>query len=73
MTIVLGSTHVVEQLSFSMFTSTLTLILGSFFTFWGPNWLFLGLGKGLISILGSTYVFEQLSFSMFFFNSDLSF
>ena len=45
---VLGSTHVVEQLSFSMFLSILTfdfdLILGSFLTFWGPNGLFLGLG-----------------------------
>ena len=35
---VLGSTHVVEQLSFSMFPSTLAfdfdLMLGSFLTFW---------------------------------------
>ena len=46
---VLGSTHVVEQLSFPMFLSILTfdfdLILVSFFTFWGPNWLFLGLSR----------------------------
>ena len=46
---VLGSTHVVEQLSFSMLPSILTfdleLILGSFLTFWGPNGLFLGLGR----------------------------
>ena len=46
---VLGSTHVVEQLSFSMFPSILTfvfdLILGSFLSFWGPNGLFLGLGR----------------------------
>ena len=45
---VLGSTHVVEQLSFSMLPSILTfdfdLILGSFLTFWGPNGLFLGSG-----------------------------
>ena len=45
---VLGSTHVVEQLLFSMLPWILTfdfdLILGSFFTFWGPNRLFLGLG-----------------------------
>ena len=45
---VLGSTHVVEQLSFCMFSSILIfdfyLILGSFLTFWGPNGLFLGLG-----------------------------
>ena len=48
-TTVFGSTHVVEQLSFSVFLSILTsdfdLILGSFFTFWGPNGLFLGLGR----------------------------
>ena len=66
---VFGSTHVVEQLSFSMLHSILTfyfdLILGSFFTFWGPNELFLGLGKGSNTVLGSTHVFEQLSFSMF--------
>ena len=45
---VLGSTHAVEQLSFSMFSSILIfdfyLILGSFFTFLGPNGLFLGFG-----------------------------
>jgi len=65
----LGSTYVVEQLSFSLFFSILTfyfdLILGSFFTFWGPNELFLGLGKGSNTVLGSTHVVEQLSFSMF--------
>ena len=47
-TTVLGSAHVVEQLSFSMFPSILRfdfdLILGSFFTFLGPNWLLLGIG-----------------------------
>ena len=47
---VLGSTHVVEQLSFSMFPSILTfdfdLILGSFLTFGGPHGLFLGFGVG---------------------------
>ena len=45
---VLRTTHVVEQLSFSMFPSSLTfdfdLILGSFFTFCGCNGLSLGLG-----------------------------
>ena len=45
---ILESTHVVEQLSFSMLPSVLTfdfdLILGAFFTFWGPNGLILGLG-----------------------------
>ena len=44
----LWSTHVVEQLSFSMLPSILTfdfdLILGSFLTFCGPNGLFLGFG-----------------------------
>ena len=64
----LGSTHVVEQLSFSLFLSILTFdfdsILGSFLTFWGPNGLFLGLGKGPNTVLGSTHVVEQLYFSM---------
>ena len=45
---VLGSTHVVEQLSFYMFLSILIfdfyLISGSFLTFWGPNGPFLGSG-----------------------------
>jgi len=43
----LGFSHVVEQLSFSMFLSILTfdidLILGLILTFGGPNGLFLGL------------------------------
>ena len=38
--------------------------MGSFFTFWGPNGLFLGLWKGSKTVLGSTHVVEQLSFSM---------
>ena len=66
---VLGSTYVVEQLSFSMFPSILTfdfdLILGSFFTLLGPNVLFLGSGIGSKDFLGSTHVDKQLSFSMF--------
>ena len=45
---VLGSTHVAEQLLFSMFPSILTfdfaLNLGSFLTFWGSNGLFWGQG-----------------------------
>ena len=40
------------------------LILGSFFTFWGPNGLFLGSGKGSITVLGCTHVDEQLLFSI---------
>ena len=59
----LGSTPMVEQLSFSIIPSILTfrfdLILGSFLTFWGPN----------------GYVVEQLLVSMFSsivtFDSDL--
>ena len=66
---VLGSTHVVEQLSFSMFFSILTfdldLIWRPFSTFWGPNGLILGLGWASKTIFGSTYIVEQLSFSMF--------
>ena len=62
------STHVLEQLSFSMLPSILTFdfdsILALFLTFGVPNCLFLGSGKGSKSILGSTHVVEQLSFSM---------
>ena len=65
---VLGSTHVVKHLSFSLFLSILTFdfdsYFGSFLTFWGPNGLFLGLGKGPKTVLGSTHVVKQLSFSM---------
>ena len=65
----MGSTHVVEQLSFSLFLSILTFdfdsILGSFLTFLGPTGLFLGSGFGLKTVLGSTHVVEKLSFSMF--------
>ena len=65
----MGSTHVVEQLSFSMFPSILTfdvdLIWGPVLFFGGPNELLLWLGFGLTTFLGSTYLFEQVSFSMF--------
>ena len=65
---VFGSTHVDEQLSFSLFLSILTftfdLILGSFFTFQGPYELFLGSGWFLKTVLGSTHVVQQLSFSI---------
>ena len=67
--IVLRSTHVVEQLSFTMLPSILTLdfdlILRSFFTFWGPNGLLLRLESGSKTVLRSTHVVEQLSFSLF--------
>ena len=56
----LGSTHVVEQLSFSMFPSILTfdfdLILVSFFNFWGPNGPFLGLEKGSKTVIESPHI-----------------
>ena len=65
----MGSTYVVEQLSFSMSPSIRTfdfdIILGSFLAFLGPNGLLLGLGKGSKTILGSTHVVVQLSFCMF--------
>ena len=61
---VLGYTHVVEQLLFSMFpsllTSDLTLFFGLFLTICVPNGIFLGSGYGLKTDLGSTYVVEQL-------------
>ena len=68
MTTVLGTTYVVEKLSSSLFFSILTfyfdLILGSYFTFWGPNRLFLGLGKDSYTVWGCTHVVEQLSSSL---------
>ena len=73
----MGSTHVVEQLSFSLFLSILTFdfdsILGSFLTFWGPNGLLLGLGKGPNTVLGTTHVVEQLSFYLFLSNLKFDF
>ena len=53
---VLGSTHVVEQLSFSMVLSILTidfdLIFESFLTFGGPNGQFWGVGIGFDKCFG---------------------
>ena len=47
--IVFGSTHIAEQLLFSIVPLILTfdcdLIFGTFFTFLGPNRLFLGSGR----------------------------
>ena len=64
----LGSTYVVEQLSFSLFLSILTfdfdLILGLLLTFWGPNKLFLGSRKDSKTDFGSIHVVEQLLFSI---------
>ena len=66
--IVLGSTHIMQQLLFSLFPSILMfdfdLILGLFLTFLGPNGLFLGAMWGSKTVLGSTHVVEQLSFFM---------
>ena len=62
--IVLGSTHIVEQLLSSVCPSILTfdfdLILGLILTFWGPKRLLLGSN----TVLRSTHVLEQLSFSV---------
>ena len=66
--IVLGSTHIVQQLLFSLFPPILMfhfdLILGLLLTFLGANGLFFGLMWGSKTILGSTHVVEQLSFTM---------
>ena len=48
----------------SILTFDFDLILGSFFTFGGPNGLFLGLKKSSKTVLGSTHVAEQYSFCM---------
>ena len=54
------STHVVEQLLFSIVLSILTfdfdMIFGSFLTFWGPNRQFLGSGYGSRIVLGSPHI-----------------
>ena len=64
----MGSTHVVEQTSFSMIPSILTfefdLISWSFFTFWDSNRLFFGPGLGSKTVFGSTHVAEHLLFSI---------
>ena len=65
---VLGSTHVVEQLSFCMFLSFLIfdfyLILGPSLTFWGPNEHFFGFESSSTTVLGSTHVVQQILFSI---------
>ena len=66
--IVLGSTHIVQQLLFSLFPSILMFdfdfILGLFLTFFGPNRLFLGSMWGLKTFLGSNHIVQQLLFSL---------
>ena len=53
---VLGYTHVVDQVSFSMFPSILTfdfdLIFWPFLTFGGPNGLLFGVGVGFETCFG---------------------
>ena len=60
--IVLGSTHIVQKIIFSSFPSILTfdfdLILGSFFTFCGPNVLFFVVWERFKTVLGFTHVVE---------------
>ena len=74
----MGSTHVVEQLLFSIVPSILTfdldfdLILGSFLTFWGPNGLFLGSGYGSKTVLGSPHINYLLLLPEYCFFSALS-
>ena len=57
---ILRSTHVAEQLLFSLFPQILTfdldLILGSLLSFGGPNGLFFGLWSGANTVLGSPYI-----------------
>ena len=64
-----GSTHVVEQLLFSINPSILTfdfdLILGLLLTSWGPYGLFLGSKWGAKPVIGSTHVVKQLPFNLF--------
>ena len=64
---VLGSTHVVDKLSFSMIPSILTLIglnFGVIFDFLGPQWAIFEVGVGFKNIFGSTHVVEQLLLSI---------
>ena len=61
--IVLGSTHIVQQLLFFLLPPILTFdydsIWGSFLTFWGLNGLFLGPMLGQKTLLVSIHVVEQ--------------
>ena len=62
--IVLGPTHIVQHLSFSLFPSILAvdfdLIFGLFWTVFGPNGLVLGSMWGSKTVLGSTHLLGQL-------------
>ena len=79
MTTVVGSTHLLEQLSFSMFPSTLAfdfdLMLGSFLTFWAQMGYFWGWGRvrklfcGLLMLLfNSHFVYFRQFWYLFLLN-----
>ena len=55
-------------LCFFQIRHLLLTYFGVIFDFWGPNGLYLWLGKGSITVLGSTHVVEQISFSLFLSN-----
>ena len=59
---VFGSTHVVQQLLFSVFSSILFFLT----KFWGPN----GLILGFKNCFGFTHVVEKHLFFYVFFNSN---
>ena len=65
----MGFTHVVEQLSSSLFFSILTfdfdLIFWSILTFWVPDGLYWRLEMGSKTVLRYTHFVEQLSIPMF--------
>ena len=65
----MGSTHIMQQLLFSLFPLILMfdfdLILGLFLTCLVPNGLLLGSMWDSKTVFGSTHVVEQLSFCMF--------
>ena len=57
--IVMRSTYTVQQLLFFVSVNSdidFDLIWGSFFTFWGPNGLFVGSMWGSKTVLGSTHL-----------------
>ena len=68
-TTLLGFTHVVKQLSSSLFffNSNILFWLNFRVIFWlhGALKSFFGVGVGFDNCLGSTHIVEQLSFSMF--------
>ena len=67
---VFGSTHIVEQISFSMFLSILTfdfdIVLESFCTLLSPNGLFWGWGRGRRLLWALIMYLNNLNFLCFF-------